>query len=84
MAGQVGLADNVTIGEGAIIGARSGVMSDVPAGEKWFGYPAMRGREFLRSMMTLRHWASKNDAADREGESQAGSLQRDVRPRRSR
>jgi UDP-3-O-[3-hydroxymyristoyl] glucosamine N-acyltransferase len=64
LAGQVGLADNVTIGEGAIIGARSGVMSDVPAGEKWFGYPAMRGREFLRSMMTLRHWVSKNDAAD--------------------
>ena len=83
LAGQVGLADNVTIGEGAIIGARSGVMSDVPAGEKWFGYPAMRGREFLRSMMTLRHWASKNDAAGREDESQAGSLQRDVRPRRS-
>src|SRR6266550_6 len=64
LAGQVGLADNVTIGEGAIIGARSGVMSDVPAGEKWFGYPAMRGREFLRSMMTLRHWVSKTDAAD--------------------
>jgi len=40
------------------------VMSDVPAGEKWFGYPAMRGREFLRSMMTLRHWVSKTDAAD--------------------
>jgi UDP-3-O-[3-hydroxymyristoyl] glucosamine N-acyltransferase len=64
LAGQVGLADNVTIGEGAIIGARSGVMSDVPAGEKWFGYPAMRGREFLRGMMTLRHWVSKNDAPD--------------------
>ena len=39
-----GLADNVTIGEGAVIGARSGVMSDVPAGEKWFGYPAARPR----------------------------------------
>src|SRR6266404_4010839 len=61
LAGQVGLADNVRIGEGAIVGARSGVMSDVPAGEKWFGYPAMRGREFLRSMMTLRHWVGEND-----------------------
>jgi UDP-3-O-[3-hydroxymyristoyl] glucosamine N-acyltransferase len=65
LAGQVGLADNVRIGQGAMIGARSGVMSDVPAGEKWFGYPAMRGREFLRSMMTLRHWVSKSDAAER-------------------
>ena len=85
LAGQVGLADNVRIGEGAIVGARSGVMSDVPAGEKWFGYPAMRGREFLRSMMTLRHWVSKNDAAGHEDESpEAGSLQGDERPRRRR
>jgi UDP-3-O-[3-hydroxymyristoyl] glucosamine N-acyltransferase len=86
LAGQVGLADNVTIGEGAIIGARSGVMSDVPAGEKWFGYPAMRGREFLRSMMTLRHWVSENDAAgnggDDDHEDRQGSP--DDRPRRSR
>jgi len=72
LAGQVGLADNVTIGEGAIIGARSGVMSDVPAGEKWFGYPAMRGREFLRSMMRLRQWVSENDAAG-DGDAQDGS-----------
>ncbi len=59
LAGKVGLPDNVTIGEGAIVGAGSGVMSDVPAGEKWLGYPAMRGREFLRSMMTLRQWVSE-------------------------
>jgi UDP-3-O-[3-hydroxymyristoyl] glucosamine N-acyltransferase len=79
LAGQVGLADNVTIGEGAIIGARSGVMSDVPAGEKWFGYPAMRGREFLRNMMTLRRWVSEDDAgggddkcADDDGAAQDG------------
>ena len=67
LAGQVGLADNVRIGEGAIIGARSGVMSDVPAGEKWLGYPAMRGREFLRNMMTLRQWVNE-DGATRDGD----------------
>jgi UDP-3-O-[3-hydroxymyristoyl] glucosamine N-acyltransferase len=70
LAGQVGLPDNVTIGEGAIIGARSGVMSDVPAGEKWLGYPAMRGREFLRSMMTLRQWVSEDSEA-RDGDDKA-------------
>jgi UDP-3-O-[3-hydroxymyristoyl] glucosamine N-acyltransferase len=64
LAGQVGLPDNVTIGEGAIIGAKSGVISDVPAGEKWFGYPAMRGREFLRNLMTLRRWVNEDAAAD--------------------
>jgi UDP-3-O-[3-hydroxymyristoyl] glucosamine N-acyltransferase len=83
LAGQVGLADNVTIGEGAIIGARSGVMSDVPAGEKWFGYPAMRGREFLRSMMTLRHWVSENDAAG-NGDPHDGSERRGPDDRRRR
>jgi UDP-3-O-[3-hydroxymyristoyl] glucosamine N-acyltransferase len=70
LAGQVGLPDNVTIGEGAIVGARSGVMSDVPAGEKWLGYPAMRGREFLRSMMTLRQWVSEEGDV-RDGDDKA-------------
>ena len=59
LAGQVGLPDNVTIGEGAVIGAKSGVISDVPPGEKWFGYPAMRGREFLRSLTTLHRWVRR-------------------------
>jgi UDP-3-O-[3-hydroxymyristoyl] glucosamine N-acyltransferase len=65
LAGGVGLADNVTIGEGAIIGAGSGVMSDVPAGEKWLGYPALPGREFLRNMVRRRRRVSK-DAAESE------------------
>jgi UDP-3-O-[3-hydroxymyristoyl] glucosamine N-acyltransferase len=54
LAGQVGIADHLSIGEGAIVGAKSGVMSDIPAGERWFGYPAMRGREFLRLMSPTR------------------------------
>jgi UDP-3-O-[3-hydroxymyristoyl] glucosamine N-acyltransferase len=63
LAGQVGLPDNVTIGEGAVIGAKSGVISDVPPGEKWFGYPAMRGREFLRSLTTLHRWVREDTGA---------------------
>jgi UDP-3-O-[3-hydroxymyristoyl] glucosamine N-acyltransferase len=84
LAGQVGLPDNVTIGEGAIVGAQSGVMSDIPAGERWLGYPAMRGREFLRNMMALRQWVNEDGAArdrdqrdadnavDREGPDEKG------------
>jgi len=75
LAGSVGIADNLTIGEGAIIGARSGVMSDVPAGEKWLGYPAMRGREFLRSMMTLRQWVSE-DSTGADDEAAGAAPQR--------
>ena len=80
LAGQVGLPDNVTIGEGAIVGAQSGVMSDIPAGERWLGYPAMRGREFLRNMMALRQWVNEDvrlrnapdNAADQEGPDEKG------------
>jgi len=60
-------------------------MSDVPAGEKWFGYPAMRGREFLRSMMTLRQWVSESDAAGNgDADDSSGQGGHDDRRRRSR
>jgi UDP-3-O-[3-hydroxymyristoyl] glucosamine N-acyltransferase len=48
LGGQVGIADHVTIGEGAAITAKSGVIGDIPAGERWMGYPAMPGRSYLR------------------------------------
>ena len=48
LGGKVGVADHMTIGEGARVAAGSGVISDVPAGENWLGYPAMRGRRYLR------------------------------------
>ena len=53
MAGQVGIADHVRIGDGAVIGAKSGVSKDVPAGQRTFGYPAMREREYLKRMLLL-------------------------------
>jgi UDP-3-O-[3-hydroxymyristoyl] glucosamine N-acyltransferase len=48
LGGQVGIADHITIGEGAIIAAKSGVIGHIPAGQTWFGYPAMPGRDYLR------------------------------------
>ena len=38
-------------------------MSDVPAGARWFGYPAKPGRELLRNIATLRRWVSEDGAA---------------------
>lgn len=51
--GQVGLAGHLKIGSGARIGAKSGVMNDVPAGESWFGIPAMPLKFFFRRHATL-------------------------------
>ena len=54
LGGQVGIADHLTLGEGAVVAAKSGVMSNIPAGEQWFGYPAMRGRDYLRVFAGVR------------------------------
>jgi UDP-3-O-[3-hydroxymyristoyl] glucosamine N-acyltransferase len=54
IAGGVLIADNLTIGDGAVIAGASAVMEDVPAGETWFGYPATRHRDYLRSVLVLR------------------------------
>jgi UDP-3-O-[3-hydroxymyristoyl] glucosamine N-acyltransferase len=58
LGGQVGLADHLTIGEGAQIGASSGVMHDVPAGAKWVGTPAKPAREFFREVSALQRLAT--------------------------
>jgi UDP-3-O-[3-hydroxymyristoyl] glucosamine N-acyltransferase len=49
LAGQVGLAGHLTVGAGASVGAQSGVMTDIPPGETWSGYPARPHRMWLRS-----------------------------------
>jgi UDP-3-O-[3-hydroxymyristoyl] glucosamine N-acyltransferase len=57
MGGGVGLADHLTIGTGAKLAARSGFMSNVPAGEIWGGYPAQPMAEAMREIAALRRLA---------------------------
>jgi UDP-3-O-[3-hydroxymyristoyl] glucosamine N-acyltransferase len=45
LAGQVGLVGHIEIGDRAIVGAKSGVSKNIPAGEVWFGYPASPMKE---------------------------------------
>jgi UDP-3-O-[3-hydroxymyristoyl] glucosamine N-acyltransferase len=54
LGGSVGLADHVTIHDGAQIMARSGVMHDVPAGERWGGAPAQPARAWFREVALMR------------------------------
>ena len=65
LGGQVGVADHIAIGEGAQVGAKSGVVSDIPAGERWLGYPALPGREYLRIVAQSRKRISGR-AGDKE------------------
>jgi UDP-3-O-[3-hydroxymyristoyl] glucosamine N-acyltransferase len=59
MGGQSALAGHLTLGMGAQIAAQSGVMNDVPRGEKWGGSPAQPLRKFFRELATLRGLSGK-------------------------
>ncbi len=61
MGGQVGLADHLNIGAGAQIAAGSGLMRDVPAGERWGGRPARPIKDWLRETATLTKLAKKKN-----------------------
>ena len=53
MAGQSGAVDHVKVGDGVIVGAQSGVIGDVAPGEKLWGTPARKARDYLRALANL-------------------------------
>lgn len=54
LGGRVGIGDHVTVGSGAQLAAGSGLMHDVPAGEKWGGSPAQPIKGWFREVSLLR------------------------------
>ena len=48
MAGRVGVRDHVHIGNGAVLGAMAGVISDIPEGARVVGIPATPEKEQMR------------------------------------
>jgi UDP-3-O-[3-hydroxymyristoyl] glucosamine N-acyltransferase len=59
LGGKVGIADHRKIGDRAQLIALSGVMHDVPAGERWGGAPAKPLRDFFREQVALQRLAGK-------------------------
>jgi UDP-3-O-[3-hydroxymyristoyl] glucosamine N-acyltransferase len=53
LGGSVGLAPHVTVGRGAQVAARSGIMHDIPPGETWGGYPGKPIKQWMREVATL-------------------------------
>ena len=49
----MGIADHLSIGSGTTLGARSGVITDVPAGVHWGGFPARPFRDWLKTEVLL-------------------------------
>ena len=54
LGGRVGLADHLVIGSNVQIAAASGVMNDIPDGQKWAGFPARPIKQWFRDVATLR------------------------------
>ena len=57
LGGQAGIAGHLRIGAGAQVAAAAGVMTDVPAGERWAGAPAKPVREFFREVAAIKRLA---------------------------
>ncbi|MBX9843133.1 MAG: UDP-3-O-(3-hydroxymyristoyl)glucosamine N-acyltransferase [Xanthobacteraceae bacterium] len=59
LAARVGIIPHITVGKGAVLAARSTVIRDVPAGERWGGFPNAKPlKEFFREMVVLERLAT--------------------------
>jgi UDP-3-O-[3-hydroxymyristoyl] glucosamine N-acyltransferase len=66
--GGVGIGDHLSIGTGAQLAGGTGLMRDVPAGEKWGGFPAQPIKSWLREVSLLRSMArDKSRGSDGNG-----------------
>lgn len=73
LAGQVGVAGHLRIGMAAQVGAKSGVMNDIPAGQKMFGIPAKPAKQHFREVATLSKLASRGESGQKAGDGKPGS-----------
>ncbi len=62
--GHAAISDHLTIGDDARIAGKAGVMSNVPAGETWGGYPARPKMIWLRQAAATERAARKKKAGD--------------------
>jgi UDP-3-O-[3-hydroxymyristoyl] glucosamine N-acyltransferase len=53
VASQSGIADHLQLGNGAMVGAKSGVMRDVPEGGRVLGIPAAPDRQAKRQIIAM-------------------------------
>lgn len=54
IAAHVGIAPHCRVGDGAKIGAKTGLMHDIPAGEEWLGLPGGKMKDVLRQWASTR------------------------------
>jgi UDP-3-O-[3-hydroxymyristoyl] glucosamine N-acyltransferase len=52
-AGQVGIADHLHLGTGSTLGAKAGVMNDIPDGSHQIGVPCQPEKETFRMLLNV-------------------------------
>jgi UDP-3-O-[3-hydroxymyristoyl] glucosamine N-acyltransferase len=60
LAGQVGVAGHLRIGMAAQVGAKSGVMTSIPAGARYVGIPAKSAKQHFREVAIVSRLAQKS------------------------
>jgi len=80
LGGSVGLAPDVTIGKGARVAARSGVMNDIPPQQTWGGYPARPKMQWMRQQAVLARLARARRQGRRGVDTSRGELSCEARP----
>lgn len=76
-AGQVGVADHVHLGDGAIIGAKAGVHRDMKGGEAYLGSPAIPAKDQARAAMVFRRLPEMRSSL-KQLEKQVAALQQQL------
>ena len=72
LGGQVGIRDHVRLNTGCSVGAKGGVMNDIPAGETWLGIPATHESEQKRLLVSMRRVPDlRDDLRDMEKQMKA-------------
>jgi UDP-3-O-[3-hydroxymyristoyl] glucosamine N-acyltransferase len=66
LGGRVGIADHINVGDRVQVAASSGLMYDIPAGERWAGMPAQPMRDFFREISAIRAF-TKHNRGDKNG-----------------
>ena len=61
LGGQTGIRDHVQLNTGCTVGAKSGVLKDVPAGETWLGAPATHELDQKRLLVSMRRLPDMKD-----------------------
>lgn len=77
LAARAGIGGHLTLGSRSTVGGKSGLISDLPEGETWFGYPAQPMKEELRVQMRTkqlgRYFQKVKDLEARLAELEAGA-----------